>query len=62
MKIVQVCHRYYPNTGGIENHVKEISERLAKKFDVEVITADLSSNNKDIKEADEKVFWYGGLE
>jgi glycosyltransferase involved in cell wall biosynthesis len=45
MKIAQVCHRYYPNTGGIEKHVKEISERLAKKNEVEVITADLSSNN-----------------
>jgi len=50
MKIAQVCHRYYPNRGGVENHVKEISERLAKKFDVEVITADLSSNNKQITE------------
>ncbi|HIH96863.1 MAG TPA: glycosyltransferase family 4 protein [Thermoplasmata archaeon] len=50
MKIAQVCHRYYPNRGGVENHVKEISERLAKKFHVEVITADLSSNNKQITE------------
>jgi len=42
MKIAQVCPRYYPNIGGIETHVQEISERLAKKFDVEVITADLT--------------------
>ena len=41
MKIAQVCHRYYPNRGGIEKHVKEISERLARKHDVEVICADL---------------------
>lgn len=45
MKIAQVCHRYYPNIGGIENHVKEISERLAMKNEVEVISADLSSSN-----------------
>lgn len=45
MKIAQVCHRYYPNSGGVENHVKEISERLAKKHDVEVITTDLSSQS-----------------
>jgi len=40
MRIVQVCHRYYPNRGGVENHVREISRRLAKKYDVEVICAD----------------------
>ncbi len=42
MKIAQVCHRYYPNEGGVEEHVKEISERLARKHDVEVISADMS--------------------
>lgn len=62
MKIAQVCHRYPPNRGGVENHVKEISERLAREHDIEVISTDLSPDNKDIKEADEKVFWYGGLE
>jgi len=40
MKIAQVCHRYYPKIGGIETHVREISERLSKKHDVEVICAD----------------------
>ncbi|MEM2990320.1 MAG: glycosyltransferase family 4 protein [Halobacteria archaeon] len=43
MKIVQVCPRYYPYIGGVEIHVKEISERLARKgYDVEVITTDPS--------------------
>lgn len=42
MKILQVCHRYYPHIGGAENLVKEISERLARTHDVEVISADLS--------------------
>ncbi|MHC1567519.1 MAG: glycosyltransferase family 4 protein [Candidatus Syntropharchaeia archaeon] len=50
MKIAQVCHRYHPNKGGVENHVREISERLAKKFHVEVISADLSSDKSHNEE------------
>lgn len=42
MKILQVCHRYYPHIGGAENLVKELSERLARTHDVEVISTDLS--------------------
>lgn len=41
-KIIQVCHRYHPYIGGVETHVREISERLAKRFDVEVLTTDPS--------------------
>jgi glycosyltransferase involved in cell wall biosynthesis len=38
MKIIQVCPRYYPDIGGVETHVKEISERLVKRgFEVEVV-------------------------
>jgi len=41
MKIAQVCPRYYPHIGGVETHVKEISERLVKmECDVEVLTTD----------------------
>lgn len=40
MRIIQVCHRYYPYIGGVETHVREISERLTKRFDVEVLTTD----------------------
>lgn len=41
MKILQVCPRYPPHTGGVETHVKEISERLvARGHDVVVHTAD----------------------
>ncbi|MCD6100371.1 MAG: glycosyltransferase family 4 protein [Candidatus Marinimicrobia bacterium] len=41
MKIIQVCPRYYPDIGGVETHVKEISERLAKRgFEVEVVCTD----------------------
>jgi len=41
MKILQVCPRYYPYIGGLETHVKEVSERLAKKgLEVEIWTTD----------------------
>lgn len=43
MKVAQVCPRYFPYIGGIETHVKEISERLVKKgFEVSVFTTDPS--------------------
>lgn len=31
MNILQVSPRYYPNVGGVESHVQQISERLAKR-------------------------------
>lgn len=38
VKIVQVCPRYYPDIGGVETHVREISERLVQMgFEVEVV-------------------------
>lgn len=41
MNIVQVVPRYSPRTGGVEAHVKEISERLVTRgHDVTVLTAD----------------------
>lgn len=43
MKIAQVCPRYFPDIGGVETDVKEISERLVLKgHHVEVITTDPS--------------------
>jgi len=43
MILAQVCPRYYPYIGGVETHVREISERLVKKgFKVEVLTTDPS--------------------
>jgi len=42
MRILQVCPRYPPSIGGVEEHVKNISERLAKNCDVTVFTADRS--------------------
>jgi len=40
MKILQVCPRYYPDIGGVEEHVRNIGERLAKRYDVSVFTTD----------------------
>lgn len=41
MKIAQICPRYFPDIGGVETHVKEISERLVRAgHEVEVITTD----------------------
>jgi len=43
MKILQVCPIYCPHIGGVEEHVKNISERLAKKYDITVCTTDPTS-------------------
>lgn len=41
LRIAQVCPRYSPDIGGVETHVREISERLAKNgHRVEVVTTD----------------------
>lgn len=41
MNIVQVCPRYYPDPGGVEKIVQEISEHLVKRgHKVEVVTTD----------------------
>jgi glycosyltransferase involved in cell wall biosynthesis len=42
MKILQVCPRYYPSIGGVEEHVRNISERLVEKYDLTVFTTDPS--------------------
>jgi glycosyltransferase involved in cell wall biosynthesis len=41
MKIIMVCPRYHPDIGGVETHVKEISERMVKRGHiVEVVCTD----------------------
>lgn len=41
MRILQVTPRYHPRTGGVETHVREVSERLVDRgHDVTVMTAD----------------------
>lgn len=42
MKILQVCPQYYPTIGGVEEHVRNLSERLAKEHEVTVFTGDPS--------------------
>jgi glycosyltransferase involved in cell wall biosynthesis len=42
VKVLQVSARYYPSLGGIQEHVRKISERLTRKYDVTVATTDPS--------------------
>ncbi|MGB9841300.1 MAG: glycosyltransferase family 4 protein [Candidatus Bathyarchaeales archaeon] len=42
MRVYQICPKYFPSIGGVEEHVRNISERLAKKFEVYVLTTDSS--------------------
>jgi glycosyltransferase involved in cell wall biosynthesis len=42
MQILQVCNSYAPYIGGLELHVGNISERLARKHDVTVFTTNPS--------------------
>lgn len=45
MKIIQVSPRYPPRTGGVETHVRELSERLVQHgHDVTVLTADAGND------------------
>lgn len=42
MKILQVCPGYFPAIGGVEEHVRNISERLAHEHEVTVFATDPS--------------------
>ncbi len=42
MKILQVCPQYFPDIGGLEEHVRNISERLAKEHEVTIFAGDPS--------------------
>jgi len=47
MKILQVTPRYPPQSGGVESHVQQISERLVDRgHDVTVVTADARKEGK----------------
>ncbi len=52
MRIAQVCPRFYPDIGGVETHVYEISKRLAKEFEVEVLTTDPSGKLPKIEDVE----------
>ena len=53
MRIAQVCPAFYPQTGGVETHVYEISKRLAKKFEVDVLTTLPITDFRDVKKVEE---------
>ena len=42
MKILQVCPKYFPSIGGVEEHVRNISERLVREHEVTVFACDPS--------------------
>lgn len=42
MRILQVSPKYYPSIGGVEEHIKNISERLAREREVTVFACDPS--------------------
>lgn len=50
--MVQVCPRFYPDIGGVETHVYEISRRLAKEFELEILTTDPSGKMLKIEEVE----------
>jgi glycosyltransferase involved in cell wall biosynthesis len=52
VKIAQICPRFYPDIGGVETHVYEIAKRLAKEFEVEVVTTDSSGKLSKFEEKD----------
>lgn len=47
MKLLQIAPRYYPSLGGVEETVKQLSERLVKDFgyDVTVLTSNIDSDH-----------------
>ncbi len=52
MRIAQVCPRFPPDIGGVETHVYEIARRLARRFDVEVLTTDPAGRYPRLEEID----------
>ncbi len=57
MKIAQVCPRYYPDIGGVETHVQEISERLVKRgFEVDVVCTDTTGGLRKRENTKLRVF------
>lgn len=45
MKIIQVCYRFPPAIGGVENHVYNLSYRLSEKHTVTVFTSDIKNTS-----------------
>jgi glycosyltransferase involved in cell wall biosynthesis len=49
MRIALVCHRFYPNIGGVELHVKEIAERFVRTNEVTVFTLEDNKNTSHME-------------
>jgi glycosyltransferase involved in cell wall biosynthesis len=53
LRVLQVTARYFPYTGGVENHVYEVSRRLAQAgAEVTILTTDLTGELSAHEEAD----------
>ncbi|MCW7074396.1 MAG: glycosyltransferase family 4 protein [Candidatus Methanospirare jalkutatii] len=52
MRVAQVCPRFYPDIGGVETHVYEISKRLAKHFEIEVLSTDPGGRYLKVEKVD----------
>lgn len=53
MQITQICPKYYPTLGGVEEVVKQYSERLVKRgYSVNVISGDRDLVNKTLSSAE----------
>ena len=50
MRIAQISPRFYPHIGGVETHVYEIAKRLAKDFEIEVLTTDPTGKLSEFEE------------
>ncbi len=61
MKILQVCSHYFPSVGGLEVHVRNISERLAGEHDVTVCTLRHGDSPRYEEEGRLKVHWLEGF-
>jgi glycosyltransferase involved in cell wall biosynthesis len=52
MRILQVCHKYPPFIGGVEEHVANVSRRLARHHSVTVFSCDPSHRLPRLEEVD----------
>ncbi|MDK2781514.1 MAG: hypothetical protein PWR13_542 [Archaeoglobi archaeon] len=50
MKIAYITPRFYPDIGGVETHVYEIARRIAREFEVEVLTTDPAGKLPEVEE------------
>lgn len=54
MNIAHLTPYFYPVTGGMENHVLEITKRLAKKYDITVLTSNIDRKGNLLTSTEKK--------